>query len=187
MIYCRVHSRVLVEVVQPICAVPLVGHLILIFLGTAIEDSVASKLRYSLCTVIGLTASSGSDIDASSRQTPVCEPGFSVLNGIAEWVDPKDIPFAVLDHQDRVRKAKGKKKKIDECRLSRQGTPNPIPRYGNDEKDGISLKRYCRQILQILGEGACNRSRRSDEQPTQFLLHDLPSEGFHESPWHLRI
>ena len=62
-------------------------------------------------------------------------------------VDPKDVPLAIIAQQERLKKFEGKKKAVDQCRLSREGKPSPMLRCCIDEGDGSLLKQCCREFL----------------------------------------
>ena len=114
-------------------------------MGTTVGNSNSSQLRYSLPTVNGLTVTSVSELNASPRRNPVTESSFSLLTGVAEVDDQEDVPLVVLAQQERLKNIKVKKRSIEQCKLSREGRPNPIPRVGSDDGGGSLTRRCCRE------------------------------------------
>ena len=107
---------------------------------------------------------------------------FSPLTGVAEVVYPNDVPLAILAQQKRLKKVEGKKKAVDQCRLSREGKPNPTPRCCIDEGGGSLLKQCCREFL---GRGSLQLVLKIQSTTETVFLHDLLADCFHESPRHL--
>ena len=95
--------------------------------------------QYSLLNVTSFTPTFSSEVDASSRQIIVSDPNCSSVTSVGNVVDPEEVPVGAVAHEERLRKAKDKKKTIDACKMSCDARPERIPRCGKDEGDGSVL------------------------------------------------
>ena len=80
--------------------------------GSILGDSVASQSAYDLLTLIGLTATSGSDACTDLRHTSVTEPSSTHEVAAIDIEGLEDVRLAMLADQERIRRLGGKKETL---------------------------------------------------------------------------